>query len=114
MGLDDLLDRLCTAVACQAIRRGSAGVRPLHLCRVSEVVPCAVLDAFRMTLPGILLLGRVFPVWDIAVYWSAIVVGAAIDARLRRPHLKNARVARCFSPVAGAGLSLDIKSVSRP
>jgi hypothetical protein len=41
------------------------------------------LDAFRLTLPGALLLGRFFSVWDLIAYWLAIVVGAALDWRLR-------------------------------
>ena len=38
------------------------------------------LDAFRLTLAGKLLLGRVFSLRDIAVYWLAIVVVAVLDA----------------------------------
>jgi len=41
------------------------------------------LDAFRLTLPGILLLGRYFSVWDIVAYWLAIVAGAIVDRRMR-------------------------------
>jgi hypothetical protein len=41
------------------------------------------LDAFRRTLPGILLLGRIFSWWDILAYWLAIQVGAFIDWRIR-------------------------------
>ena len=41
------------------------------------------LDAFRLTLPGILLLGRYFSVWDIAAYWLAILIGALVDHLLR-------------------------------
>ena len=37
------------------------------------------LEALRPTLPGILLLGRFFSVWDIAVYWLAIAAGALVD-----------------------------------
>ena len=44
------------------------------------------LDAYRLTLPGVLLLGRVFSVWDIAAYWVAI--GAFIDLRSRRRPLR--------------------------
>ena len=40
-------------------------------------------DAFRLTLPGILLLGRYFSGWDIAAYWIAICAGAFLDRRLR-------------------------------
>jgi hypothetical protein len=43
------------------------------------------LDACRLTMPGILLLGRFFSVWDILAYWVAILAGAVVDRRLRRP-----------------------------
>jgi len=43
------------------------------------------LDAFRLTLPGVLLLGRFFSVWDIVAYWFAIVIGAFADKALRLP-----------------------------
>jgi hypothetical protein len=39
-------------------------------------------DAFRLTLPGILLLGRFFSAWDILAYWLAIVVGVVADRRI--------------------------------
>jgi hypothetical protein len=42
------------------------------------------MDAFRLTLPGMLLLGRYFSVWDIVAYWIAISAGALLDSRLRR------------------------------
>jgi hypothetical protein len=45
------------------------------------------MDAFRLTLPGMLLLGRYFSVWDIVAYWMAISVGALIDMRMRRIEL---------------------------
>jgi hypothetical protein len=41
------------------------------------------MDAFRLTLPGILLLGRIFSVWDIVAYWIAIYAGATLDKRIR-------------------------------
>ncbi len=37
------------------------------------------LDVFRLTIPGILLLGLVFSVWDILAYWVAILTGLLID-----------------------------------
>jgi hypothetical protein len=40
----------------------------------------AALDAFRISLPGVILLGRFFSVWDIVAYWMAIVVAALVDA----------------------------------
>jgi len=42
------------------------------------------MDAFRRTLPGVLLLGRYFSARDIAAYWIAIGLGAWVDARLRQ------------------------------
>ena len=41
------------------------------------------LDAFRLTLAGKLLLGRVFSPWHIAIYWAAIALAALIDGRMR-------------------------------
>lgn len=58
-------------------------------CGVAACVECfklyhsPALDAFRLTTPGILLLGRFFSVWNIAAYWLAICLGAAIDMRMR-------------------------------
>jgi hypothetical protein len=48
-----------------------------------KLVHSPALDGFRLTLPGILLLGRVFSLWDIAAYWLAIAIGAGLDARIR-------------------------------
>ena len=49
------------------------------------------LDAFRLTLPGILLLGRVFSFSAIAAYGVAIALAALLDARFfrRQPTTKN-------------------------
>jgi hypothetical protein len=41
------------------------------------------MDAFRLTFPGMVVLGRFFSVWDILAYWFAISVGAFMDWRLR-------------------------------
>jgi hypothetical protein len=43
-----------------------------------------VIDAFRRTLAGSLLLGRYFSWWDIAAYLAAIALAATIDTRLIR------------------------------
>jgi Protein of unknown function (DUF2809) len=42
------------------------------------------MDAFRGTLPGLLVLGRFFSLWDIVAYWIAIATGAWLDGRMRR------------------------------
>jgi hypothetical protein len=48
-----------------------------------KLVHSPALDVFRLTLLGILLLGRFFSLWDIAAYWLAIAIGAGVDARIR-------------------------------
>jgi hypothetical protein len=40
-------------------------------------------DAFRLTLPGTLLLGRYFSGWDIVAYWLAIAAAVLLDHRIR-------------------------------
>jgi hypothetical protein len=41
------------------------------------------LDGFRLTIPGMLLLGRTFSVWDLAAYWVAISFGTILDKVIR-------------------------------
>jgi hypothetical protein len=41
------------------------------------------LDEFRLTLPGILLLGKYFSYRNILAYWLAIVFGVLADRKLR-------------------------------
>ena len=43
------------------------------------------LDSFRLTVPGILLLGRFFSLWDILAYWFAMAIGAGLDRCFWRP-----------------------------
>jgi hypothetical protein len=43
-----------------------------------------MLDAFRRTVAGTLLLGRYFSLWDIAAYCVSILFAAWIDNRLLR------------------------------
>jgi len=41
------------------------------------------LDAFRLTLPGALLLGRTFSIWDLIFYALAITAAAIADRAIR-------------------------------
>jgi Protein of unknown function (DUF2809) len=59
------------------------------LVELQRLYHAAWLDAFRVSLPGILLLGRYFSVWDIVAYWLAIAAVALFDGLVIR------RVARC-------------------
>jgi len=45
----------------------------------------SAMDAFRLTLAGKLILGRIFSWKDIAAYMLAIVVAAQLDSMLLRP-----------------------------
>jgi hypothetical protein len=47
------------------------------------------LDAFRLTLPGALLLGRIFSAWNVLAYGVGIGFGVLLDrlvVRARAPH----------------------------
>jgi hypothetical protein len=49
------------------------------LVELSRLVPIAPIDAFRVTLPGQILLGRYFSVKNIVAYILAIAVAYACD-----------------------------------
>lgn len=42
------------------------------------------LDAFRLTTPGALLLGRVFSLWNLAAYGLGILLGCLADRAARK------------------------------
>jgi Protein of unknown function (DUF2809) len=48
------------------------------------------LDAFRLTLAGALLLGRIFSLWDMLAYGVGIVLGMWLD-RFGMSLITNAR-----------------------
>jgi hypothetical protein len=52
------------------------------LVELSRLIPIAPIDAFRLTLPGQILLGRYFSLKNIAAYLLAITVTAALDHTL--------------------------------
>jgi hypothetical protein len=68
-------------------------LRPLSVAFLSSMVATVIelikllhspaLDAFRLTLPGMLLLGRFFSAWDLVAYWFAILIGFLVDRRIR-------------------------------
>jgi hypothetical protein len=59
------------------------------LLELSRLIPIAPIDAFRLTLPGQILLGRYFSLKNIAAYLLAITLAAWVDdtfvAEPRRP-----------------------------
>jgi hypothetical protein len=64
------LSRTCIAAIAAAIAIAVELFRLVHL---------PWLDAFRLTLPGALLLGRIFSVWNILAYGVGIVIGALLE-----------------------------------
>ena len=48
----------------------------------SRLVPQSTIDAFRLTLPGQLILGRFFSFRNIAAYLLAITISALFDDRI--------------------------------
>ena len=59
------------------------------LVELQRLSHAAWLDAIRVSLPGILMLGRIFSVRDIVAYWLAIGAVALFDGLVIR------RVVRC-------------------
>ena len=46
---------------------------------LTRLIPIAPIDAFRLTLPGQILLGRYFSLKNIAAYLLAILIAATLD-----------------------------------
>jgi len=69
-----------------------ARARPLNIAVLAVVISAAVelfrlyhtpwLDAFRLTLAGALLIGRIFSIWNIVSYTLGIAAAYFIDAKL--------------------------------
>lgn len=56
------------------LTRGALVSGAIALCvELFKLYHAPLLDAFRLTLPGKLLLGRVFSLWDLVAYAVAIV-----------------------------------------
>lgn len=75
--------------------------RPLAVAAIAAAVAAGVefsrlvhtpgLDAFRLTLAGKLILGRIFALRNVIAYWLAVAAAAGVDARwLKRPKSKPA------------------------
>ncbi len=56
------------------------------------------LDAFRRTLAGQLLLGRIFSVWNIVAYAAGIMLAAAADGAFKRSRIQVSPAARSSFP----------------
>jgi hypothetical protein len=55
-------------------------------------------DAFKLSLAGALLLGRVFNPWHLLLYWVAVALAALLDGKLiRRGSADRPRAGRALS-----------------
>jgi uncharacterized protein DUF2809 len=59
------------------------------LLELSRLVPIAPIDAFRLTLPGKILLGRYFSLKNIAAYLLAIALAVTFDLLFLPHHQKK-------------------------
>lgn len=70
-----------------AMPRGSRKSTALIACLFAAIVELSRLhhtpafDAFRLTLTGKLLLGRVFNLWHFPIYWVTISLTAGLDRK---------------------------------
>ncbi|MEI9981635.1 MAG: DUF2809 domain-containing protein [Edaphobacter sp.] len=62
------------------------------LLELTRLIPIAPIDAFRLTLPGRILLGRYFSLKNIAAYILAIAITAILD------HLLLVHVSKASQP----------------
>jgi len=70
------------ALACPALSRAritAIGSTIAVAVELFRLVHAPWLDAFRLTLAGALLLGRIFSPWDILAYGAGILLGALLD-----------------------------------
>ena len=67
---------------------------------LTRLIPIAPLDAFRLTLPGRILLGRYFSLKNIAAYILAITLTAAFDHFFLTQKLQNANTTTTPNPSA--------------
>lgn len=66
------------------LTRGALVSSAIALCvELFKLYHAPMLDAFRLTLPGKLLLGRVFSPWDLVAYAVAIIAGVLADRAIR-------------------------------
>lgn len=70
-------------VSCRLAVVGAIALVIAAAVEFSRLYHTPMLDEFRLTLDGKLLLGRVFSLWNIVVYAAGIGLGMAIEMRLR-------------------------------
>ena len=86
-----------------SLLRGAIVSSAVALCvELFKLYHTPLLDAFRLTLLGKLLLGRVFSLWDLVAYAVAIIVGVLADHMIRSGMWRLAPAERRNSARLGA------------
>jgi hypothetical protein len=75
-----------------------------------RLVHTPALDAFRLTLAGALLLGRIFSPWDLLAYGVGIMLAVGLDRIAERLSPNSARV----SSPSGRGRVSSAAAAVRP
>ena len=70
--------------AAPVLRLAAIALMVAALVELFRLIHTPGLDAFRLTLAGQLLLGRVFSPWNVVAYAAGIGLAAALDRRTRR------------------------------
>ena len=73
---------LLVVIACPRLRGRNAALVSIAIAigvELFRLVHTPWLDAFRLTLPGALLLGRIFSSWNMLAYGVGILFGMLVD-----------------------------------
>lgn len=88
----------CAWPAARVRRRAALALGIAALVELFRLVHAPWLDAFRLTLAGQLLLGRVFSLRNLAAYVAGIALAAGLDAARRGPESVSRHDARHLQP----------------
>lgn len=88
-------------------RLASAALALAVLVELFRLIQTPELDAFRLTLAGQLLLGRIFSAWNILAYAVGIGLAGALDAGIRRLAGRRRNSADAPATLGGANSGLE-------
>lgn len=93
--------------AARPIRLAAVALAVAVLVELFRLVHTPGLDAFRLTLAGQLLLGRIFSVWNVLAYAIGIGLAAALDAGTRPPTGRRRSIADALDSPGAADLAFE-------
>lgn len=93
--------------AARPIRLAAVALAVAVLVELFRLVHTPGLDAFRLTLAGQLLLGRIFSVWNVLAYAIGIGLAAALDAGTRPPTGRRRSIADALDSPGAADIAFE-------